>query len=148
MIAITRPLLFTAIMALASCVTQKEDPNICQTAVKYSGHKLEITGVELTNLHFKLASAAWGDVALQQAQTLTQALDVLQFGDCQSAKLLPVDDSNRSKLFEGQKDVQKALIAQATAFQNAATPKQADDALTAAKAQVDKLTAAGSPIAN
>jgi hypothetical protein len=137
-------LVVTSIAACAS--TPKDDPAACRTAFKYSGYRWDIKGLEVADLNFTLASATWGDVALQQAQDLSQALDVLQFGQCQTIKLLPEGDPNRGKLLQARKDVEKALVTHASAFRDAKTHSEAKAAVEAAETDVAQLTAAGNPV--
>jgi hypothetical protein len=132
-----------SIALLAACNMIKPAPDACQTVVKYSGYKVEISGLEIQGLKFKLGSAVWGDVLLQQAQDVTQALDVIQFGDCQSARLLPASDPQRSQLIAASVEVRKALVAHLTSFEQAKTPTEAGAALTAAKQDANKLAAGG-----
>ena len=95
------------LFGLAGCATpvnqtakaESEREMRCQTGIKYSGRRLEITGIKVPKgggvdaKVIELGNLSWGDVQVQKASTIAQALDIMQFGDC--ALLEQMDDKSK-----------------------------------------------------
>jgi len=135
-----------AVGALPGCAGQQasQAPVKCRTAVQYTGYEFSISGLGILNEKYKLGSAVWKTTALQQAQAITQALDVMQFGDCQLAEVFGPNDSNRLEYLKHRDEVIQALTTALAAFKDANTPEQATKALSDGQAAANSL-AASSP---
>jgi hypothetical protein len=130
---------FGCLVWISGCIAAPPTAQKCMTAVKYSGYELDITGLQLGT--YKLAGAAWKPVQLQQATALTQALDIMQFGDCQLAQIYGSDSAAGLAYLSHRTDVVTAMETNAKAFSAATTAQEATQAVNNAQANVDSLAA-------
>jgi len=68
----------------------------CKTQLEYSGYRVTIKGLEIpvkgmNNIH--LGKLEMAPEKIQEAKDLTQALDLIQFSDCQTMLMLKSDEA-------------------------------------------------------
>lgn len=132
---------------IVGCISPADKPSVttvkCEHAVQYSGYSVEVTGIEVPIVGtkvIKLGKLGIKENLVQEAKALTQALDLLQFADCQSSILVRSDEARvriadrRHKTFE----VLGKLLADIDKSETNDTYKQALEEAKERKGNIEK----------
>ncbi len=83
--------------AMVGCNSNPSTPSVqtakCASLIKYSGYKVEVTSLKLpiADKTLDIGKIFVAPEKVQEAYQITQALDVLQFNQCQTMIFLPAD---------------------------------------------------------
>jgi len=133
-------------VALAACAASesKQTPEgiivVCKPLIKYSGTTVQLTLPTLTfptGKSFDLGKIFVEEKQLQEAQELTQTLDVLQFNDCQRSLLLPPDQ--RREMMNKREETLKLLMATLSRLDAAKSKHEYQSAIDETKVAKDQL---------
>ena len=112
----------------------------CKTVVKYSGNSIEVTSIELpiAGNTYKVGRIGFTPQQIQEAKQLTQALDLLQFADCQTMQLL-TDEEKIAKLADRRAETFKALATILKDLDKAKSEKDTEKAIEKGNDKKDQL---------
>ncbi|MEE7626049.1 hypothetical protein V3O24_07740 [Methylobacter sp. Wu8] len=87
-----RYIMLILISTLQGCMLFQSKTVECKTQIDYSGYNVQVTGLDIpvggVNV-FRIGKLEFKPEKVQEAKETTQALDLLQFSDCQFALLVP-----------------------------------------------------------
>ncbi|HGO6128088.1 hypothetical protein WI44_00395 [Burkholderia cepacia] len=112
----------------------------CQPLIKYSGYQVEVSGVNIPvgGKTINIGKVFVAPEKIREAQAATQALDVLQFNQCQTMLLLP---ANERLAYATRREQTIGALSQALqALNNASNAAEYNKAVSDAQKQNAKLS--------
>lgn len=122
------------LISIQGCALFETKPVQCKTQIEYSGYSLAITGLDVPvggQKLFQIGKLDFKPEKVQEAKELSQALDLMQFSDCQFALLVP-----KEQVIEIRKHREATLAALSDllkASSNAKTESELQEAINTGK---------------